>query len=478
MGLYLAIDLGTTGCRSILYDGNLTSICAEYEEYELITPQAHFVEQNAEKWWEMTLRTAKKAIEKSGVDGKEIASVSISSQGITIVPVDEDVKPLCNALSWLDTRAEAETAQIDKDFTADQIYSLTGKALISAYSLPKILWLKEHQPEIYNGAYKFLMPMDYLLAKFTGIFATDYSMASGTLMFDLKRFCWSDKILDFYGISKEKLPALMAAGEKVGFVLPSVAETLGLKDDCIVAMGAQDQKCAAYGAGLTDGVMTISLGTAAAITKLWRQAHTEKNCGVGWCGYADDQSFVTEGVIATAGTSLRWIRDTYFKNESYKILDAEAKDAMEKGSELLFYPFMAGPSSPFYYPESTGVFYGINLGTCRGDFALAVMEGIAFQIREILEIMEAYGNVHTVVLFGGGAKSKLWAQIIADATGMNIYTTNDPEAAGAGAAMLAAKAVGKQLKPLALSKPYIPENAEKYNKKYHKYIRFEKNLWA
>lgn len=478
MGLYLAIDLGTTGCRSIIYDDNLQNISTEYEEYELITPKENFVEQNAEKWWEMTLRTAMKAIERAGIDGKDIESISISSQGITIVPVDEDAKPLCNALSWLDTRAETETQQIDKDFTADRIYALTGKALISAYSLPKILWLKENKPEIYDGAYKLLMPMDYLLAKFTGVFATDYSMASGTLMLDLKNLCWSDEILDFYRISKEKLPTLLGAGEKVGVVLPSVAEQLGLKQDCIVAMGAQDQKCAAYGAGLKDGVMTISLGTSAAITKHWKQAHTEKNCGVGWCGYADDESFVTEGVIATAGTSLRWIRDIYFKNESYKIIDEEAKAVMEKGSELLFYPFLAGASSPFYYPESTGVFYGINLGTCRGDFALAVMEGIAFQIREILEVMEAYGNVHTVILFGGGAKSKLWAQIIADVTGMNIYTTNDPEAAGAGAAMLAAKAVGKQLKPLALSKPYIPENAEKYNKKYHKYIRFEKNLWA
>ncbi len=478
MSIYLAIDLGTTGCRSILFDSNLKSIAAEYEEYGLITPKEGYVEQNAESWWEMTLRTAAKAIEKSGISGKEIESISISSQGITIVPVDESIAPLCNAITWLDTRAEDETKQIREDFGEETMFALTGKPISSSYTLPKLMWMKKNLPHCFQKAYKFLMPMDFLIAKFTGICVTDYSMASGTLMYDLKHFCWSKKILDFYGIHEETLPRIAVSGSKVGFVLPEVAQRLGLKADCVVAVGAQDQKCAALGAGLKDGVMTISLGTAAAITKRWENAETEQNNGVGWCGYIEKSAFVTEGVINTAGTCLRWIRDMFFKGETYDIINQEAEKALENGSQLLFYPHLAGGSSPFYYPESTGVFHGIRLSTGRGDFALAVMEGIAFQIRAILEAMQAYENVHTLVLFGGGAKSDLWAQIIADATGMEICITNNPEAAGAGAAMLAARAVGKELEPLEITGVYLPKKKDIYHEKYVRYLAIEKILWS
>lgn len=478
MSIYLAIDLGTTGCRSILFDSNLKSIAAEYEEYGLITPKEGYVEQNAESWWEMTLRTAAKAIEKSGISGKEIESISISSQGITIVPVDESLTPLYNAITWLDTRAEDETAQIREDFGEENMFTLTGKRISSSYTLPKLMWMKQNLPHLFDKAHKFLMPMDFLIAKFTGICVTDYSMASGTLMYDLKNFCWSKKILDFYGIDEKKLPRIAVSGSKVGFVLPEVAQRLGLKEDCVVAVGAQDQKCAALGAGLKDGIMTISLGTAAAITKLWENAETEQNNGVGWCGYIEKAAFVTEGVINTAGTCLRWTRDMLFKGEDYDTINKEAEKALENGSQLFFYPYLAGESSPFFYPESTGVFYGISLSTVRGDFALAVMEGIAFQIRIILEAMQAYGNVHTLILFGGGAKSDLWAQIIADATGMEICITDNPEAAGAGAAMLAARAVGKELESLKIARTYLPKKKDIYNEKYSRYLAVEKNLWS
>ena len=200
---------------------------------------------------------------------------------------------------------------------------------------------------------------------------------------------------------------------------------------------------------------------------------------MGWCGYVEENSFVTEGVILTAGTCLRWVRDQFFKGEKYRLIDEEALAALERGSSLLFYPHLSGAGDPDFYPESTGVFYGIGLATNRGDFALAVMEGIAFQIRVILEAMEAYGNVHTLIIFGGGAKSELWSQIIADATGLKISILKTPEAAGAGAAMLAAKALGDNLEPLEIVKVYEPsERQEDYNKKYAKFREIEKKLWS
>ena len=477
MSVFLAIDLGTTGCRSMLFGQNSECIALEYEEYSLITPKENHIEQNAEDWWEITLRTSEKAIEKAGIDAKDIECISISSQGITIVPVDENLKPLCNAFTWLDTRAEKETAQIKEDFGEKKIFSLTGKAVSSAYTLPKLIWIKNNLPDIFERAYKFLMPMDFLIAKFTGVCVTDYSMASGTLMYDLENFCWSKEIIEFYGIEENKLSKIAESGTSAGFVIPEVAQKLGLKEDCVVAIGAQDQKCAAYGAGLKNGIMTISLGTAAAITKLWEKALTEENCGVGWCGYLNKEAFVTEGVINTAGTCLRWARDMLFKSEDYDVIDKEAKIALNRGSSLLFYPYLAGASSPSYYPDSTGVFYGVNLASNRGDFALAIMEGIAFQIKIILETMQAYRDIHTLILFGGGAKSEFWASLISNVTGMKICIPKVNEAAGFGAAMLAAKAVDKPLEPMEIDKMFAPENSDKYNEKYLKYIKIEKKLW-
>ena len=168
MYIYLAVDLGTTGCRSILFNDKLEQLAVAYEEYGLITPKEKWTEQKAEDWWDLTLKTAKAVMEKAGVSGRDVRGISISSQGITIVPVDRELKPLCNAISWLDVRAEAQTIQIEQDFGRERMYALTGKPVDAAYSLPKILWLKQEKAEIYEAAWKLLMPLDYLIAKFTG----------------------------------------------------------------------------------------------------------------------------------------------------------------------------------------------------------------------------------------------------------------------------------------------------------------------
>lgn len=478
MAIYLAIDLGTTGCRSILFDQSLRQLAVAYEEYGLITPKEKWTEQDAESWWSLTKRTARNAIAKAGIDGKMIRGISISSQGITVVPVDRGRKPLCNALSWLDVRAEAQTEQILEDFGKEAMFLHTGKPVDPCYTLPKMMWLKEEMPEIYEKTWKFLMPMDFLIGKLTGNCVTDHSMASGTLFYDIKNLCWSKKVLDHYGIPEEKLPALRWSGEPAGTVLPDVAKELGISEECVVAVGAQDQKCAALGVGLDSDTMTISLGTAAAIEKRWNEAKTEENKGVGWCGYVVPGTWVTEGVINTAGTCLRWVRDLLFKGEGYDVMNEEAMVARDRGCSVMFYPYLNGPSSPDFYPESQGVFYGVNLATRRGDFALAVMEGIAFQIRILLEAMEAYGTVHTLSLFGGGANSPLWCQIISDAAGMRIQVPETTEAAGAGAAMLAAMAAGDALEPLKISHSYEPSSLSKaYEVKYRTYRTIEKRLW-
>lgn len=476
MAVYLAIDLGTTGCRSILFNETLEEVGSAYEEYSLITPSSGWVEQDAECWWEMTLRTAKAAISASSVSADQIVGISVSSQGITIVPVDKKLSPLCNAISWLDVRAEEQANQLERDW-GQELFTHTGKHTDACYTLPKLLWFQKERPEIWERAWKFLMPMDYLLGKLTGNPVTDHSMASGTLLYDIKNCCWSKTILEKYEIDEENLPAIKWSGECAGIVLPEVAAELGIRSDCVVAVGAQDQKCAALGAGLEDGTMTVSLGTAGAVTKRWETVKTQTITNVGWCGYTEPGTWVTEGVINTAGTCLRWVRDLLFKGEDYATINLEAQAALERDSRLLFYPYLNGPSSPSYYPDAEGSFYGINLTTQRGDFALAVMEGVAFQIRILLEAMEAYGNMAWLVLFGGGAKSQLWCQIISNATGLKIMVPSTAEAAGAGAAILAARATGNRIKALTCTKVYVPEDCEIYEDKYKRYRNIENKLW-
>lgn len=482
MPYYLAVDLGTTGCRSILFDTQLNLISDSYREYALETPKEKWAQQDANLWWSLTLETAAEAIAKSQIDPKEIAGISISSQGITVVPVDENLTPLYPAMTWLDVRAEAQTQRMEAVWGTRAAFTHTGKRIDPCYTLPKLLWLREEEPEVYEKAWKFLMPMDFLLARFTGHCVTDHSMASGTLMYDIKAQCWSREVLDKFDIPLEKLPDLMWSGEAAGTVLPQVARELGLREDCVVAVGAQDQKCAALGVGLGDGVMTISLGTSGAIEKLWPEARSQGEVTIPWSSYTRKGTWVTESVINTAASSLRWLRDVMFPGCDYDTITAEAEEARRRGSSLMFYPFLNGAGGPNHYPEATGCFYGASLASTRADFALAVLEGVAFQIRIILEAMEAYGNVHTLVLFGGGSKGARWCQIIADVTGMELTVPVTSEAAGAGAAIMAGQGVGafsRENPPsIPYGRKYLPgEYSRSYQEKFQKYCAMEKKMW-
>ncbi len=465
MPAYLAIDLGTTGCRSMVFDSALNILGSAYEEYGLVTGDGGLVEQDATLWWEVTMRTAKKAIAESGP--VLVKGISVSSQGITVVPVDTKLEPLCNAMSWLDIRAKDETEQLLREEGDRVLFLHTGKHIDAVYTLPKLMWLRNRRPEIFEKAYKLLMPMDYLIGKLTGRCVTDHSMASGTLMYDLKDSCWSGRILDKYGIPEEKLPDILWSGETAGTVLPEVADELDISRDCTVAVGAQDQKCAAFGAGLEKGVMTVSLGTACAVTKLWSEPRPGLFSEVGWCGYVHRNGWVTEGVINTAGASLRWLRDLAFRGEGYDVIDREAGEAVAAGSRVMFFPYLSDPGAG-------GAFTGINLSTDRGCLAAAVLEGVAFRIRSLLEKMDAYGSTDSVVLFGGGAKSRLWSQIIADITGMAVMVPKTEEAAGAGAARLAALGCGESLPHLGYDRIFRPsDRKEAYEEKYRAYLGAE-----
>ncbi|MDD3840602.1 MAG: xylulokinase [Clostridia bacterium] len=483
-GYLIGIDLGTTGCRSAILNSELKILAEQYIEYSLINISDTEIEQDADLWWTLTKKVIKESIAKSKVDPLKIRGLSISSQGIAFVPVDENCNTLMNAISWLDARAKDETQEILENFDEDDMFNITGKRTSATYVLPKLLWIKNNKRDIYDKTYKFLMGHDFLIAKFTGNFVTDHTMASGTLMYDINKQDWSLPIIERFGLNKEKLPQIEWSGTNVGVVKPEVAQELGIANDVVVSLGGQDQKCAALGAGIKDNVATVSLGTATAITTKGKQPLLDKHMRIPCFSDLLKQRWVLEAVIGTAGVSLKWLRNTLFADKSYEELDEMVEQCGAKQSNLFFYPHLTGASTPYWKPDIRGFVYGISLATTPNEIVRSVFEGIAYQIKVNLDIMEELsGEVEEIRLFGGGAKGKVWCQIIADITGKKVVTLYTPETACVGAAILAMLGCGmiedvEQIEEANVDDIFYPdkENQEVYAAKYQDYIDIQNRL--
>jgi len=312
METLVSVDLGTTGCKAAVCAASGQVLGESYFEYPLITLGPERIEQDARLWWSLTLRAIRDAIGKSGAEGYSVVALSVSSQGISFVPIDESGVVLCNAISWLDTRAAVEAGAIGDAMGEERLFHLTGKRPEAFYVLPKLLWLREHEPGTYSKARKFFMAHDYLLYRFCGATATDFSMAGGTMLLDLHSLAWCDDLLSTFDIDSNLLPEVAWAGSVAGGLDPAVAGTLGLRPGIPVAVGGQDQKCAALGAGIRPGVATVSLGTASAISCLMNEPILDPKRRIPTYPFVVPGYWDFEGVIGTAGGALKWFRNTFF----------------------------------------------------------------------------------------------------------------------------------------------------------------------
>lgn len=443
MALLIGVDLGTTGCKAAVYDEQGATLGESYLEYGLIALSDTMIEQDPQAWWELTMRAIGQALEAANADRSAVAGIAVSSQGISFVLLDEAGRPLGNAISWLDGRAVEQCAAILDRYGAEDLFRRTGKRAAPFYVLPKLLWIRQHRPDVWRRARRLLLGHDYLVYRLCGERVTDHSLAGGTLLYDLAEEDWSRDLLDAFGIPRKLLPSLCWAGTPVGTLRPSIAAELGLRSGVVVVVGGQDQKCAALGAGITDGVATVSLGTASAIVQVMERPATDEQMRIPTFPFVRPARWVMEGVVATAAGSLRWYRDVVARGTSYAALDDEAADVPAGSDGVLFFPHLGGASSPHWLSRARGAFHGLSLATTRGHLTRAVLEGIAYQIRENLEITEEVaGPAGRVLLYGGGAKSALWRQIIADVLGRPIGWTATAETAGLGAAMLAGVGCG------------------------------------
>jgi xylulokinase len=405
-----------------------------YIEYDLIF-SSRGVEQDGELWWQYTRDALREAVRAAGIDGRELAALGISSQGIASVPVDGDGRPLAPALSWYDNRAAGEAAELAAFYGGQRLFETTGRRPGSLL-FPQVLFIKRRRPELYEKTSYFLMAHDYLCFRLCGEALTDYTMASGTLCFDTGKHEWIGEIFDHFGVDRAKFPRVKPFGEKAGRILPEIARELGLSGDTVIAVGMQDQKAAALGAGIAPGIRTLSLGTASAVSLLTRERVGDPSGRVP-CHAFDGSRWILENTLGASGAALKWLRNTLFPGLSYPGLDEMAASSGAGSGGLVFYPALDG---------GKGCFSGLSLSTGAGDMVRAVQEGVACAVRRCIEIQrEVYPRAETAEelrVFGGGAASGLWRRILADCLGMPVLSLKTTETANLGAAICAGMALG------------------------------------
>lgn len=476
MSYVLAIDFGTSGCRSAVYNSNLDMLSSAIEEYPLIINSETEIEQDANIWWEKAKHTISEAVTASAIPADEIRALSISSQGIAFVPIDREGNTLYNAISWLDMRADEELELLRSKYDLLSLYRRTGKRLSGVYTLPKLIWFKNHYPEIYKAAWKILLPMDYILFKLSGKCVTDHTMAGGTMYYDVSSHTWDLKILQDNGLDVSKLPDISWSGDEIGTILPDVADELGLSKDTLIVNGAQDQKCAAYGAGAALDVASVSLGTGSCLAQISSVPVADSKMRIPFFSYVSEGLWDLEGVINTAGSAYSWFKNLFANEMSFQQLN-EAAEAVSIPNSVLFFPYLSGESSPFW-GNGTGSFTGLSLLSTAGHMARAVMEGVAFSIRENLEAMQSVcGPAKQIRLYGGGSKSNLWCQIIADVANIPVARLASSETALAGAAMLAFRPLNEETPPgLNCAEIFHPDiNTSKIYQTAYEHYEFVRN---
>ena len=412
--MFIGLDLGTTVYKSSLFNENGMMLRSFNREYPLIHQNTH-IEQNADLWWDLT----KEAISfvSRGYE-HDIKALSISSQGISVVPIDIHGKTLCNAVSWMDNRASKECDDIETRFTDHDIYMKTGKHLNPAYTLPKIMWFRNNHPEVYEKAHKFLLPLDYLNFRLCGRAVTDYSMASGTMLFNITYKKWDNDLIRHSEIDTSKLPEVECMGTVLGKILPSVARDTGINENTLIVLGAQDQKIAAIGAGLNETNCAVSIGTSTAITRFSNSFITKIKSPQ---FLFNETQFIIEESISITGAVIKWLSGI-LGGISYSEMDKLAENSVKRSNGVIF---------------STNKTNGLgitemSISTTKGEMVYALYESIARKIKAVFP-----SDISHTILFGGGAKSEILCEIISEKIDTDIRIADNHETATLGAAILA-----------------------------------------
>lgn len=447
--------MGTTNVRSLLFDGEGRVLAQSFRELRIYSPRRGWAEEEPEEIYRATLQTMRDAVKGSGLPAGDVAAVGFSAQMHGVTMVDGDGKPLTRLLTWLDTRAAPQCEKLGQMMDAYELYRRTGCPPLFIYPLAKVLWMRENMPGPYARCRRVLSAKDYIVQRMLGEACVDHSVAAGSQMLNIHDLRWDGKILEAAGLDMDRLPSLRDGVEAVAELPRSVAGQTGLRAGTPVVLGASDGALSSVGLGsVGEGVAAVNLGSSGAIRVVSERPLIDRSREMRFfCYYVARGRWLPGGAVNNAGTVLRWFRDNFGQPEvkaakrqgadPYEVITEEAASVPPGAGGVIMVPFLAGERFPVRDPEARGVVAGLTLAHGRAHVIRALMEGVVFTLRWIMEAMEEQGiAVDEVRVSGGGARSRVWRQILADVLGKTVVHTGVEEASALGAAMLAAISLG------------------------------------
>ncbi len=435
MNYYIGADLGTSSLKLLLVNSHGEIVSTVTRDYPLSFPQPAWSEQEPIHWWNAFSDGIKELL--INFEPNDIKGIGIGGQMHGLVCLDEDDKVIRPAILWNDGRTQKETDYLNNEIGKAKLSEMTANIAFAGFTAPKLLWIKNNEPQNFARIKKIMLPKDYLNYKLTDIHCTDYSDASGFLLLDVKNKCWSEEMLNICSITKEQMPSLYESYDVVGKILPDVANELGLSPDTIVVAGAGDNAAAAIGTGtVSDGKCNISLGTSGTIFISSDNFSVDNSNALHSFCHADG-GYHLMGCILSAASCNKWLCEDILKTDNYTKEQLKITDDKLGTNHVYFLPYLMGERSPINDIDARGTFTGLRLDTKREDIVQAVLEGVAFAIKDNLEIAKEQGiNVEASTLCGGGAKSPLWQKIFANVLNLPINIPQTEQGPGYGGAML------------------------------------------
>lgn len=448
MKYLLAHDLGTSGDKATLYSLSGEFIAEHSESYQTSFPFPRAAEQNADDWWQAFCASTKALLEKQKIRSQDIAALSFSAQMNACLPVDLDGRPLRPAMIWADQRASAESRQLIGALGREAVYRRTAQPLSASYGICKMAWLKRHEPDIYRRTNKFLQAKDYVAYRLTGSMHSDPSDASHLGCYDLHELRWLPGVLDEAGIDVDKLPDVLPSTAVAGTVTKEAALASGLMAGTPVVVGGGDGPCATAGAGVyAPGQACVSLGTSAWMSVLSETpVFDDDMVGYGLM-HIDGKHIMTHGAMQSAGLSLNWALRLFYGQDqldaAYKALEKDTRGVAPGSGGLCFLPYLLGERSPWWNPHATGCFIGLSPRHGKGEVIKAVMEGVGYNLRIILDTLRGHQAFDRLKMVGGGARNACWLKILADVWQMPLGVAKLLSGASStGAALCAAVGIG------------------------------------
>jgi xylulokinase len=442
---FLGIDVSTTGSKALLIDAAGTVVASASSPHTLQNPKPLWSEQDPEEWWTASCAAIRDALSQAGVGGDAVAAVGLTGQMHGLVLLDADGKVLRPAILWNDQRTGAQCDEIRARLGKERLIQITGNDALTGFTAPKILWVQQNEPAVYAKARHILLPKDYLRYRLTGAYAMDKADGSGTILFDLRKRNWSGEMLSALGIPADWLPPTFEGPEFTGNITVSVAAETGLKAGTPVVAGGGDQAAQAVGVGAVEpGIIALTLGTSGVVFATTPSALIEPEGRLHAFCHAVPGMWHFMGVMLSAAGSLQWYRDTVAPNMDFPSLMDEA-ELIPAGCEgLLFLPYLSGERTPHPDPLARGAWIGLTLRHSRGHLTRAVLEGVAYGLKDGFGLIRGagLGDIRQVRVSGGGAKSSLWRQILASVLEAELATVNTTEGAAYGAALLAGVGAG------------------------------------